>query len=86
MESVHVCDVGLLTAADRRILEYAAASALVIVSADSDFGELMAASRGSTRPSVVLSGPRTGLSQTSGQLCWRRTCRRWQRTWKRVRS
>jgi predicted nuclease of predicted toxin-antitoxin system len=26
----------------------------VIVSADSDFGELLAASRGATRPSVVL--------------------------------
>jgi predicted nuclease of predicted toxin-antitoxin system len=27
---------------------------LVIVSADSDFGELLAAARGATRPSVVL--------------------------------
>jgi len=35
-------------------LDYAAAIALVIVSADSDFGELLAASRGATRPSVVL--------------------------------
>jgi hypothetical protein len=40
LESVHVCDVGLLTAPDRSILDYAAANALVIVSADSDFGEL----------------------------------------------
>jgi predicted nuclease of predicted toxin-antitoxin system len=54
LESVHVRDVGLLTAPDRDILDYAAASALVIVSADSDFGELLAASRGATRPSVVL--------------------------------
>jgi predicted nuclease of predicted toxin-antitoxin system len=54
LESVHVCDVGLLTAPDRTILDYAAANALVIVSADSDFGELLAASRGATRPSVVL--------------------------------
>lgn len=43
LESVHVGDVGLLTAADRGILDYAAANALVIVSADSDFGELLAA-------------------------------------------
>jgi len=43
LESVHVCDVGLLTAPDRSILDYAAANALVIVSADSDFGELLAA-------------------------------------------
>jgi predicted nuclease of predicted toxin-antitoxin system len=54
LESVHVCDVGLLTAPDRSILDYAAANALVIVFADSDFGELLAASRGTTRPSVVL--------------------------------
>jgi predicted nuclease of predicted toxin-antitoxin system len=54
LESVHVCDVGLLTAPGRSILDYAAANALVIVSADTDFGELLAASRGATRPSVVL--------------------------------
>lgn len=54
LESVHVCDVGLLTAPDRSILEYAADNALVIVFADSDFGELLAASRGATRPSVIL--------------------------------
>ena len=53
LESVHVGDVGLLTAPDRAILDYAAASALVIVSADSDFGELLAAARGATRPSVA---------------------------------
>lgn len=54
LESVHVSDAGLLTAPDRTILEDAAANDLVIVSADSDFGELLAASRGATRPSVVL--------------------------------
>ena len=60
LESVHVCDAGLLTAPGRSILEYAADNALVIVSADSDFGELLAASRGATRPSVILLGLRTG--------------------------
>lgn len=54
LESAHVGDAGLLTAPDRAILDYAAANGLVIVSADSDFGELLAASRGATRPSVVL--------------------------------
>lgn len=43
LESVHVCDVGLLTVPGRSILDHAAANALVIVSADSDFGELLAA-------------------------------------------
>jgi hypothetical protein len=44
LESVHVGDVGLLAAPDRSILDYAAANALVIVSANSDFGELLATS------------------------------------------
>jgi predicted nuclease of predicted toxin-antitoxin system len=53
-ESSHVADVGLLTAADQVILDYAAANGLVIISADTDFGELLALSRGAVRPSVVL--------------------------------
>jgi len=53
-ESIHVADVGLLTAADQAILDYAAANELVIVSADTDFGELLALSRGAVRPSAVL--------------------------------
>jgi predicted nuclease of predicted toxin-antitoxin system len=39
-EAAHVGDVGLLTAADRTILDDAANS-LVIVSADTDFGEML---------------------------------------------
>jgi predicted nuclease of predicted toxin-antitoxin system len=53
-KSIHVGDVGLLTAADQAILDYAAANELVIISADTDFGELLAISRGAVRPSVVL--------------------------------
>lgn len=53
-ESIHVADVRLLTAADQAILDYAAANGLVIVSADTDFGELLALSRGAVRPSAVL--------------------------------
>jgi len=53
-DAIHVADVGLLTAADEAILEYASARQLVIVSADTDFGELLAASPGRARPSVVL--------------------------------
>jgi len=44
-ESIHVGDVDLLTATDQAILDYAAANGLVIISADSDFGELLAVSR-----------------------------------------
>ena len=43
-----------MTAADGEILEYASAGHLVIVSADTDFGEMLAASPGRARPSVVL--------------------------------
>ncbi|MDR0359441.1 MAG: DUF5615 family PIN-like protein [bacterium] len=53
-EAVHVADVGLLAAADEAILRYAAVNELVIVSADTDFGELLAASPGAKRPSVIL--------------------------------
>ena len=45
---------GLVTAADEAIMEYAAVNELVIVSADTDFGELLAVSPGAVRPSVVL--------------------------------
>jgi predicted nuclease of predicted toxin-antitoxin system len=53
-ESIHVGDVDLLTATDQAIVDYAAVNGLVIISADSDFGELLAVSRGAVRPSVVL--------------------------------
>jgi predicted nuclease of predicted toxin-antitoxin system len=63
-ESIHVADVGLLTAADQVILDYAAANELVIVSADTDFGELLAVTRGAVRPSVVLLRSADRLSPT----------------------
>ena len=53
-EAIHVADIGLLTATDEAIVEFAASEDLVIISADSDFGELLAASPGATRPSAVL--------------------------------
>jgi predicted nuclease of predicted toxin-antitoxin system len=40
-EAAHVGDVGLLTAAVRVILEDVAANDLVVVSADTDFGEML---------------------------------------------
>jgi predicted nuclease of predicted toxin-antitoxin system len=52
-DAVHVADVGLLSASDEAILAHAVASHQVIVSADTDFGELLAVS-GAARPSVVL--------------------------------
>ena len=70
LESVHVGHAGLLTAPDRTILDYATVNDLVIVSADSDFGELLAASRaGRHGLQSFFSGPRTGSRRTSRQPC-----------------
>jgi len=63
-EAVHVADVGLLTAADDVILTYADSNGLVIVSADTDFGELMAASRGAVSP---LARPAPRVSTLNGR-------------------
>lgn len=52
-DAVHVADIGLLGASDETILAHARDSGQVIVSADADFGELLAVSR-ATQPSVVL--------------------------------
>jgi len=76
LESVHVGDVGLLTAPDRGILDYAAANALAIVSADSDFGERWPPPAGRRDPRSSCSAPPTGSRPTSRQRCWRRTCQR----------
>lgn len=48
-----MADVGMLSASDDDIPDRAAASGMVIISADSDFPELLAVS-GAERPSVVL--------------------------------
>ena len=53
-KATHVVDEGLMTAPDNEIVAYAIANELVIISADSDFGELLAASPGATRPSAIL--------------------------------
>jgi predicted nuclease of predicted toxin-antitoxin system len=52
-DAVHVADIGMLGASDEAIMAHAVGSRQVIVSADTDFGELLAVSR-ATQPSVVL--------------------------------
>ncbi len=62
IESVHVGSVGLATASDADILEYARREDLVVVTLDADFHALIALS-GASAPSVVririegLDGP-----------------------------
>ena len=48
----HVADVGLLTADDSEIFQHAVDNGLVVVTADSDFGMMLAA-RATRSPSVV---------------------------------
>lgn len=50
--AVHVGDLGLLSATDDEIFDRAVAEDLVVVTADSDFGTLLALRR-ATSPSVV---------------------------------
>lgn len=52
-DAVHVREHGLARAADALILEQARRENRVVLSADTDFGTLLAASR-STAPSVIL--------------------------------
>ena len=52
-DALHVRDIGLADAADLSIFERAAADSRIIVSADTDFGTLLAL-RQSGAPSVIL--------------------------------
>lgn len=64
-EATHVADVGMRSAGDTALLEYAAANGLVVVSADTDFGTLLAAT-GARVPSVVLI--RRTVDRRAGRL------------------
>ncbi len=52
-DAVHVADIGLSRATDRQILDVADRQGRVIVSADTDFGTVLAMTH-RTRPSVLL--------------------------------
>jgi predicted nuclease of predicted toxin-antitoxin system len=52
-DAVHARDVGLRQAGDQEVLERAGSDGRVLVSADTDFGRLLAAS-GAVLPSVIL--------------------------------
>ncbi|HUY06397.1 MAG TPA: DUF5615 family PIN-like protein [Acidimicrobiales bacterium] len=51
--ATHVADIGLLSADDLTILEYAATNDRIIISADADFGALLALGE-RTKPSFVF--------------------------------
>jgi predicted nuclease of predicted toxin-antitoxin system len=64
-DAIHVRDLGLAAAADSTIFEHAERDRWVIVSADTDFGTILAL-RHTDRPSVILfrgATPRRPMSQ-----------------------
>jgi predicted nuclease of predicted toxin-antitoxin system len=66
-DAIHVRDIGLTDAADIVIFERAAEDDRIILSADTDFGTLLAL-RGAAKPSVILfrlEGARTPYHQTA---------------------
>jgi len=52
-ESIHVRDIGLRSAPDTEIFEHAVKNNQIIISADTDFGTLLAL-RQTSKPSVIL--------------------------------
>jgi predicted nuclease of predicted toxin-antitoxin system len=64
-EAAHVTDVGMRSAGDSTLIEFAAENGCILVSADTDFGTLLAATA-ARAPSVVLI--RRTVDRRAGRL------------------
>lgn len=80
---VHVRDVGLSGAPDPELMAFAVREDLVVVSGDTDFGDLLAASN-AVKPSVVLFRRQEVAALTRLlRFSWP-ILSQWKRTWPRV--
>lgn len=66
-QAVHVGETLRLDASDAEVVDLAAADERVIVSADTDFGAILAR-RGTAKPSLILFRRHTGRRPAVGQL------------------
>lgn len=74
LEAVHVVDLDLLAATDDEIFDRAAEEGFVVVTADSDFGTLLAVRRAASRRWCTFAmSPSSRRMRTS--RCWSRTFR-----------
>ncbi len=66
-DAVHTIDYGLVSAADEIVLQRATMEGRVVVTSDTDFGELLAQS-GASQPSVILFRRSSGKPSTEFAL------------------
>jgi len=69
-DAVHVSDYGIATSTDEAILMRAEAEGRIVVTSDTDFGELLAES-GASRPSIILFRRSSGKPSEESALLTR---------------
>ena len=69
-DAIHVADLGLESAPDRTILESAADQSRILVSADTDFGTLLAETGASTPSMILIRRISNRRSEALAALSW----------------